>query len=558
MMLMRQLLASNEGANSAALSADARRNPTPDKGHRILPVPVRPRIAVRDPEQLEELLSHLKPATNPEREKIMTLLQSGQFEFLSRLVSEKQAAFDKGKLSEAQLLNTYFTFLSSAPDLRAKFDAWIHAQPTSYVPRVARGLYNTRLGWVARGTAYAQETASERFALMRTHFEAAIRDFDAALTRNPKLSVAWQNLVGISLAEGQPITDNLYNRGIEQVPSSVELRRAYASFFHPNWGSGLSLPLESFNATLAERNARWLKFYKALQADSAAVPALKPVVTSAQYRAAKHSFLNRDFTAASRRLVDAFTAGDESLALAALGRRQMAKRDYQAAVRSFDQALREGPRWNDNLRSRAKALGRLAHATRNFEAYKFALADYQSALELAPFDPDLLSEAASMVAGLPATFPDRAEQALEEMWKNPVSCQPHVEAPKKFTVIHTVPPDTLPVKIYCVAQWLFDKALVYGKSDPDIREARGRFYLFAMKFPSLAVKEYEAIIELNADQASTWERYALALHEIGDCRAIAAYQQHIARCKDGGCPTHVANMSRIHLSQLSLSSDCGG
>lgn len=509
-------------------------------------------------------LPQLKPARNPERDALLALLQRGEFEMLSRQLANKQVAFEKGLLAESALINAYLAFSSADPGLAKKLDAWIDVQPEHYIPRVARGVYNAHLGWIARGTAYVQKTSYDRLALMVRHFEAATSDFDAALTRNPKISIAWQNLIEMAMARGHPISE-LYNRGIEEVPSSRVLRGAYAFSFHPDWGGGLEQPWWArwmpgrFReaVTIVIRNMRWLMFHESLQSDSAKFPGLRTVIDSPHYQAAKDASSQADYATAARELIDAVNDGDESRALAE-GRQQTAKHNYAAAVRSFDEALREGPSWSDNLKSRANALRGLGYTARSLEAYRLALLDFQQALAVDPYDPELLGDIVMVLWDISTLFPNQASTAFEKLWQDPASCVPHSEPEKRFTVVHMAMPGTPQMTINCTVEALLNRGMFYGRDDFNIREMRGRHYLFAMQSPSRAVKDLAATIEIDDSFPQVWGYYATALHEIGDCRAVAAYQKHIDLCQDGKCPDQLMAISRQRLADLTLSGNCGG
>lgn len=508
----------------------------------------------------EPELTLVNSAVNAQRIKNLTLLTTRAFDELSRKIEAEQAAFDRSEMPEGLLINSYFAFGSADPDLAQHLDAWIKRQPQSFAPYLARGIYYWHLGFSARGELASSVTPGDRFALMNHFLEASVRDIKAALAIRANLGIAWAALINIATATGQTAGD-IYSEAIEAAPSSLYLRSSYAFSFHPDWGGGLSAAAWRKNTphaklvTVMERNRRWYKFYIDLQTDAATIPALRPVIESPNYEAARQAFARLDYPAAMLKLIAALELDQEAAKHVFDGNQYSTQGEYEAAIKEFDQATRPGSEWMSTLRSRALALRNHGYKTHSFAAYRMAMEDYQAALTLDPYNPDLLTDAVVVVREFPVRFPERAAE-FEKLWRLPATCKSGRENLRPLKLNRAPMPGPEMIKSFCAVENLLDKALVFGSSDPNVRDMRGVLYLFALRLPELAAEEFAKAIEIHDSHAKSWENYATSLHELGDCRAVAAYRKYIELCANGSCDETAVSIVRSRIADLSFTSTC--
>lgn len=498
-------------------------------------------------------------AENIERSKNLALLTNGAFDELSRKLAAEQTAFERDKMPEELLVNSYLAFASANPKLKKHLDNWTKRQPKSFAPYLARGIYHWHLGWTSRGEAAASVTPAERFALMSHYFKKSKADIEAALAIRPNVAMAWATLINIATTSGQRAAE-IYDEAIEAAPKSVYLRLMYAFSFHPSWGGGIA-PAEWMKyaprpglIAVTDRNVRWYKFYTDLQRDAATVPALRPVIESPEYESAKHAFARVDYGTAMLNLIKALALDHAAAKHLSDGDRLAAKGEYEAAIQEFDQATQPGSAWMETVRRRAQTLRNKGYKAQSFAAYRMALDDYQIALALDPYNPDLLTDAVVALREIPVLFPQRGAE-FKKLWRLPSTCKTEPARPRQFTIVHVSAQRPESVKIFCAVESLLDKALIYGSSDLNVREMRGILYLYAFRLPDRAAVEFAKAIALDDRIAKIWANYAVSLHEIGDCRAIAAYKKYIEMCADGSCDKTSVSINRSRLAEISTTCD---
>src|SRR5690606_37708877 len=74
---------------------------------------------------------------------------------------------------------------------------WLRAAPRSPYAQTALGHHRVKLGWEARGGAYAPDTSAQQIKRMRQHFLAAIPLLNEALASEPRLAAACVELAGM-------------------------------------------------------------------------------------------------------------------------------------------------------------------------------------------------------------------------------------------------------------------------------------------------------------------------------------------------------------------------
>jgi hypothetical protein len=97
----------------------------------------------------------------------LDLLRSEHFRDLDAQFSGIQHGYDRGTLSDEELRAAFRAFYDPDATLAPKYDLWVSKFPRSYVARVARGIYYTRVGMQLRGVNLLRDTPSEHLAAAR-------------------------------------------------------------------------------------------------------------------------------------------------------------------------------------------------------------------------------------------------------------------------------------------------------------------------------------------------------------------------------------------------------
>jgi TPR repeat protein len=175
---------------------------------------------------------------NPE--EMIAFLRAGNFSELDARMSMKQAAYEAASDGEWDLLQALAIFERTEPDLEAAFNAWVAAQPRSYIARAARGAYFYKRAWAFRGTRHVRDTPSESLAAMRELFKRAEGDLLASRNLSPRPQASDRYLIGIAMAVGdRAARRRIYLEALRGDPENYGARRAFLSTLRPEWGGSL-------------------------------------------------------------------------------------------------------------------------------------------------------------------------------------------------------------------------------------------------------------------------------------------------------------------------------
>jgi tetratricopeptide (TPR) repeat protein len=178
---------------------------------------------------------------SPDKLKILSLLKDERFKELDNLLSSYQASYEADTSNDASVIKGYYSFENSDTKLEFKLNKWIKRMPKSYSAYLSRAIYYKNLGWLSRGYAFAQDTSESQFENMRNYFALAINDLKTALSLNPKLIMAYESLISISMTvDTPPGTNEAILRKVEQFdPASFLIRRRYIFSLQPKWGGSI-------------------------------------------------------------------------------------------------------------------------------------------------------------------------------------------------------------------------------------------------------------------------------------------------------------------------------
>lgn len=294
-----------------------------------VPPPVVPAVSMDKP--------HISIA---ERQQLRELRKSQQFTALNERLTTIQSEFEADPVYEIRVMEAFNLFTDTDPALQSVFDAWVAATPEHFAPYLARGKYYAAIGWKKRGNKYARNTSTEQFAGMRSYFDRALDDLDAALQRNPDLLPAYQAMIGIKKAHGSKRALNaVIDRAQQRFPATYQIYKTILKAKLPRWGGS----------------------YREM--------------TRYAHLANEHVGRNTQMP---------FLYGKPYMDLAWYANR---KKKYPEAIRHYNQALSYGE-YANLLELRGKVYERMGEQDK-------ALADYDRALELSPRDTTVLRKRAT-------------------------------------------------------------------------------------------------------------------------------------------------------------------
>jgi tetratricopeptide (TPR) repeat protein len=253
------------------------------------------------------------------RLELLALLRGRRFDELTRRVETAQAAFEADPGREEQVAQMWDTFGTSDPSFGALLQAWAAASD-SYAPLVALGIHHRRSGWgIYEAPGVPASVSRER---AKPHVDEARRQLHRALEIHPRLAIALEHLinlekVGPAIAESRRLADE----AARLCPSCIGPSFEHLFALTPRWGGSYE-QMQQYLADLAPRIAKFPRL--------------------------------------------AVLRGAPAWDRGASGR---FGRDYEAALRSYDEALLYGDYWQYR-RFRGDALYRL-------ERFDEALADHE-------------------------------------------------------------------------------------------------------------------------------------------------------------------------------------
>lgn len=175
-------------------------------------------------------------------------LRSGEYQELERRYSALQVDFESDKISGDELRAQFRDFYATDADLATKLDNWVSQYPSSYVARVARGIYYKKVGFESRGTAYIRDTSRSQIDGMNAAFAKAIADLRGSIAMNAKPFLSYFHLLDIGNAVGaKEDLRAIYDRASSLDPNSYAIRLKYMNSLQTRWSGSLS-EMQSFYA----------------------------------------------------------------------------------------------------------------------------------------------------------------------------------------------------------------------------------------------------------------------------------------------------------------------
>ena len=275
-----------------------------------------------------------RPA-RPEAGKLQALLAAGNFAQLERELAAYQDAYRRGVIGDDEAAKAFTALVTGEADLKPLYDKWVADLPRSYVARVARGYYLTRLGYQARGPNYASKTSQMQFDEMRAHFKVAMADLEASLQLDAKPVLGFGTMIWISQsAGGGTPAARLLEQAIAIDPRVYTARASYLASLRPQWGGSLErmqAALDSWKGSLERAQVERLAL---MLEDAKWQTALEPAALLVNAKRYQEAIAVYDRALAQQPVARAYSM--RGFSHAQLG-------DHAKAIADYDRALQIDP-----------------------------------------------------------------------------------------------------------------------------------------------------------------------------------------------------------------------
>lgn len=196
--------------------------------------------------QLLGALPSLPAADRAGEAQPLAWLKSGNYAALDQYYSAQQRDYEAGRESDQDLYRNFRELYEDSVDNAAYFDRWVGAYPQSYAALLARGTYEYRMAWAARGEKYLRDTPAPQIDSMMNWLRRARPDLTASLglTAKPYLSALY--LLNVSMLQGTAAErQRWYALGTSLDPGNTLVRYRYMFSLRPRWG-GSYQQMEAF------------------------------------------------------------------------------------------------------------------------------------------------------------------------------------------------------------------------------------------------------------------------------------------------------------------------
>jgi tetratricopeptide (TPR) repeat protein len=173
--------------------------------------------------------------------RIIELLLNHRYTELETVLGNLETKFANDPVYEQALLAAYKSFgeETNLPDetfLKA-FDEWI-ALTQSYKAYTAKGMFNSSIGFRARGRQYTSEVTPEQWAKAEKFWRAGFKDLAESIKINSQQVPVYLQMIRILMAGGD--NDNakkLTVNALSKLPQSYYLRTTMLFYLQPKWGN---------------------------------------------------------------------------------------------------------------------------------------------------------------------------------------------------------------------------------------------------------------------------------------------------------------------------------
>jgi Tfp pilus assembly protein PilF len=113
---------------------------------------------------------------------------------------------------------------------------WQAADPQSAFAHAALGLVLENRGWSARGSAFIKDTPDDNIKKMSAYFQAAAKEYSAALEASPKLILACEGLMEIGRQSSDKLQSYATAKCLKAAPTSYFVIDEMMTAAEPRWG----------------------------------------------------------------------------------------------------------------------------------------------------------------------------------------------------------------------------------------------------------------------------------------------------------------------------------
>lgn len=469
------------------------------------------------------------PPTNvPSSDQLIELLIAGRYAEMDEALRMLQERYEAGQVPETSVVRTFDTFSRIDPNLLEPLRDWREANPNSFAPYLALGVYLSAQAWAIRGERVAILTNREKLALMRQYLDDTQSALWGAVRKKPRLPIAWATLISSAMVVGnRHDVGNLYNIALKHIPDSSTLHRRYHYAMSPEWGGSaflqFALRMELRRRYAGKSEFQWVYFYsdkKRIDMYLFEPPRswVSPIITMIWGRDAAervNEFLNDVWTkifgqkvkeepaAKALRIIDKIMRyGSDAWLHKRRGDALSNLRRFNEVNSEYAKAISLSPDWPEARVGMARSL--------SFQRrYRDAQKHWRAAIKIKPYDPNLLVQYTNFLFRIGDK--DEADRQIR-------------------------------------------KALVYGANDDGVRLQAGRLY-WVRGMPDHALTEIRKATELAPVRPVNWYFYGLALKRVKSCKAIDAYNTYLELCRNWTCKENSMFNARLEIKNITAGCD---
>jgi tetratricopeptide (TPR) repeat protein len=449
------------------------------------------------------------PLNLPTRGHLVSLLKAGQYVELDGVLTELQERYEAGRIREGYLTYAFESFGRVDPAMAVQLENWRKTYPDSFAPQLALGLYSLKQAWAIRGEKIGILTNLEQFKAMERFLDESNKAMWGAIEKRPKLPIAWATLITTEMGVGdRRAIDTIYDSARRHVPDSSILHHRYHYALSPKWGGSaifqFALRLELRRRYANDPAYRWVQFYTDKErideilfrpplpwfsqillkfGANAMAQGLSDFIDAAKKKMFDEESQEKPAAEALRIIDRILPYWDDAWLRKRRGDALYALERTDEVISEYAKAIEMSPDWVEARVGMTRILG--LH-----NRYRDAHEHWRAAIEVDPYDPDLIVKYATFLSGI-----HEREQAGKQL----------------------------------------EKALVYGAHDDDVRVQIGRLY-WVLGLNDHALAEIRKATELVPENAENWYFFGLALERTKSCDAINAYKTYLKLCQQWGCP----------------------
>lgn len=468
------------------------------------------------------------PLNIPDRAHLVELLKGEQFAELDEILTNLQGRYEAGRLGEAHITTAFKAFMRADPDMAEPLKKWRESHSDSFAPHLAIGLYDLKQAWAIRGKKIVALTNPEQFKAMKLHLDESKSALWQAVQKTPKLPIAWATLVTTAMAVGdQKTTAVVYNSALKHIPNSSLLHRRYHYALSPKWGGSAvaqtALRLRLRWQYAGEPAFRWARFFSETERIDelmfhppfpwvsrflrkvGAVETAQLVSNFLYERSKKEWSEDAESTPAAK----ALQIIDEILPYWETAWLRKRRGDALYSLERIDEVVPEYARAIELSPLWVEARVGMTRILSLHDRYRDAHEHWRAAVDLDPYDPDLLVKYATFLSGI-----HEKQEAGRQL----------------------------------------KKALVYGAHDDDVRVQTGKLYWVLGQLES-ALGQMRRATELVPENPETWYFYGLALKQTKSCNAVDAYETYLGLCRRWGCSSSLKSVAQTEIKNISAGCD---